>query len=514
MAAAEGTSGGGELHLRTSSIGLLDVVFQSITYMAPGIGLAFSIGIGIGFAGNALPLSVAIALLGCTCTAVAIGQTAKFIPSAGGIYTYAARGIGPASGFYVGWLYLGFAAFLPPFVIMLNGYIIDQTLKQQGWWTGSPGWEFWTAITIVVLFMLTYFDIRLSAKTGVILGIIEITVMVLLSATIIGSSSSHNSIKPFEPSSSLEHTKGLMLGAIFGILAFIGFEAASALGEEARDPRRTVPRGVLYACIGIGIYYVYCTYAWAVGAPAGGSKDCPATGVNIVDFHCVTAANDWITFAHLHWHSLWWIVFLAFINSNIACGSAAVNNTARVLFAMGRAGSLPAFIGKVHPHHRTPYVGVIVTLVLSTITSYLAGEHWGVVLGYSILGGAFTIFAIVIYMLACVACINYFTRKEEGKPHLNILLHIAIPALGIIVFLAALYGQYFSFDQFFKPAFTSFPLNWIGWGALVWLVGGVIVTLIMRSSRPEALERAAHTFGGESDELAHDGPPESMSLSH
>jgi len=139
------TPGTPDVNLRSGSIGLWDVVFQSITYMAPGIGLAFSIGIGIGFSGTTLPLSVVIALVGCVFTAIAIGQTAKHIPSAGGIYTYAAKGLNPASGFYVGWLYLGFAAFLPVFVLILNGYLIDSTLVSQGWWTGSPGWEFWTA---------------------------------------------------------------------------------------------------------------------------------------------------------------------------------------------------------------------------------------------------------------------------------------------------------------------------------------------------------------------------------
>jgi amino acid transporter len=514
MAAAQGTTGG-DVHLRSSSIGLADVVFQSITYMAPGVGLALSIGIGIGQAGTALPLAVVIALLGCTLTAVAIGQTAKYMPSAGGIYTYVAKGLARPAGFYVGWLYLGFAAFLPPFVLLANGWIIDTNMHDQGWWSGSK-WEYWTALTIIVVFFLTYFDIRLSAKAGIILGIIEISVFVLLSATIIGSSKANNSLHPFNPSSSYLHTKGLLIGAIFGILAFIGFEAASALGEEARNPRRTVPRGVLYSCIAIGLYYVFCCYAWSVGSPAAPATEaCPApAGQNIVNYHCVTGGNDWIQFAHDHWSSLWWLVLLALINSNIACGSAAVNNAGRVLFAMGRVGALPAAIGKVHPHHRTPYMGVIVTLALSTITAYAAGEKWGPLLGFSILGGAFTILAIMIYMLACAGCIGFFTRTPEGKPHLNVLLHIAMPVGGIIIFLAALYAQYFSFDTFFKPAFTTFPYNWIGWGALIWLGLGIAVTLWMRSAHPEALDRATHAFGGESDELAHDGLAESMSISH
>jgi amino acid transporter len=491
-----------DVHLRSGSIGLLDVVFQSITYMAPGIGLAFSIGIGINFSGTTLPLSVIIALVGCGFTAVAIGQTAKHIPSAGGIYTYAAKGINPSAGFYVGWLYLGFAAFLPVFVLILNGYLIDTTLVEQGWWSGSPGWEFWTALTIVVIFCLTYFDVRLSAKAGIILGAIEIIVFVILSATVIGSDSANNSLAPFNPANSLQDNKGLLLGAIFGILAFIGFEAASALGEEARNPSYTVPRGVLYSCVGIGLYYVFCCYAWVVGTP------------DIVKYHADTGGNDWIQFAHDHWGAAWWIVFIALVNSNLACGAAAVNNAARVLFAMGRAGSLPSVLGRVHNHHRTPYVAVITVLGLSSISTYLAGEKWGPVLGFSIVGGMFTILAIVIYMLSCAACIGFFTRKPEGIPHKNIGLHVICPILGILVFLLALYGQFFSFDSFFGWGISEFPLNWIGWGAITWLALGIVVTFYMKSAKPDALDRATHAFGGESDVLAHDGPPESMSISH
>ena len=188
---------------------------------------------------------------------------------------------------------------------------------------------------------------------------------VLLSATIIGSDEANNSLAPFNPSNALQDNKGLLLGAIFGILAFIGFEAASALGEEARDPRRTVPRGVLYSCIGIGLYYVFCCYAWVVGTP------------DIVQFHADTEGNDWIQFAHDHWGAAWWIVFIALVNSNLACAAAAVNNAARVLFAMGRAGSLPSILGRVHNHHRTPYVAVITVLGLSSISTYLAGEKLG-----------------------------------------------------------------------------------------------------------------------------------------
>src|SRR6058998_2389718 len=81
--------------LREESIGLPQVLFQAITHMAPGAAIAFSILISIQFAGPALPLSVFLALVGCTCVAVSIGQLAKEMPSAGGLYTYVARSLGP-----------------------------------------------------------------------------------------------------------------------------------------------------------------------------------------------------------------------------------------------------------------------------------------------------------------------------------------------------------------------------------------------------------------------------------
>src|SRR5436305_14582289 len=86
--------------LREHSIGLPQVVFQSITHMAPGAAVAYSIYISVPLAKQALPLAVLLALVACLCAAVAIGQLAKQIPSAGGLYTYAARSLGPLAGFY------------------------------------------------------------------------------------------------------------------------------------------------------------------------------------------------------------------------------------------------------------------------------------------------------------------------------------------------------------------------------------------------------------------------------
>jgi amino acid transporter len=193
------------------------------------------------------------------------------------------------------------------------------------------------------------------------------------------------------------------------------------------------------------------------------------------------------------------LVFFALINSSIACGSAAVTNAARVLFSMGRTGVLPRFIGKVHPTHRTPYWGVIVTIALSTVVSFLSAWKFTAAYAWAVNGTGFTVLAIFIYMIACAACMGYF--RGEGREHLKPLLHYAVPLLGIAVFIVALYSQYFSFDQLFKYT-GAYPFNWALIGAVIWLAIGIVITLWMRQAHPEALERATHAFGGEAVELA------------
>lgn len=470
--------------LRSNSIGLIDVVFQSVTYMAPAAATAFSIGIGVGLAGTALPLSALVALVACTFCAISIGQLGKFIPTAGGLYTFAARGLSPIAGFFVGWLYVGFSIFLPPFLIILNGWFIDATVKSQGWWTGSPGWWLWGGLTALAIFCLTYFDIRLSAKAGIILGAIEIVVFMALSLWMIGDGG--NSTAPFHPGEAAGGTRGIFQASVFVITAFIGFEAATALGEESRDPRRNVPRGVVYSCIAIGLFYLVNTYAWNVGA-----------GMDIVGYHTKTGGNDWVELAKHFWSNGWVLIFLALINSNIASATAATNNCSRVLFSMGRAGSLPAIMGRVHRTHRTPHVAVIFTVGASSIVSVLASWKFGAGVAFGVVGTAFTVLAIVVYMISCAACIGFF--RGEAREHRNVLLHVVVPILGIAVFAAPLYAQYFSLDKLFDYVLV-YPFNWGGLGALAWMVVGVGVTAIMAMTRREALDAATKGFGGEAAE--------------
>ena len=100
--AATGTSTG--TSLSRGAIGLREVLFQSVTSMAPAGAVALSIAAGAAYAGGALPLAVLLALIACLLVATSIGQLAKHLPSAGSIFSYPAEAIHPALGFLVGWV--------------------------------------------------------------------------------------------------------------------------------------------------------------------------------------------------------------------------------------------------------------------------------------------------------------------------------------------------------------------------------------------------------------------------
>src|ERR671937_954234 len=202
-------------HLREHSIGLSQVVFQSITHMAPAAAVAYSIYISVPYSRQALPLSVGLALIACVCAATAIGQLAKLFPSAGGLYTYAARTLGPWAGFLVAWLFIGFQPLVAPFLYLEFGWAMGEVFKSEVGWHYTGQWWVWAALMTVIVFLLTYRDIRLSTTAGVILGAFEIVVFGALAIWMLLSNTGDLNLAPFNPDHALGGWSGVFRGKVF-----------------------------------------------------------------------------------------------------------------------------------------------------------------------------------------------------------------------------------------------------------------------------------------------------------
>src|SRR5215472_14917907 len=136
----EGIMANSGIGLARGAIGLREVLFQSVTSMAPAGAVALSIAAGATYAGGALPLAVLLALVACLLVASSIGQLAKHLPSAGSIYTYPAESIHPALGFLVGWGYSLVEALIGPTTMVLVGYLTGSILNEEFNWPYTATW--------------------------------------------------------------------------------------------------------------------------------------------------------------------------------------------------------------------------------------------------------------------------------------------------------------------------------------------------------------------------------------
>ena len=163
MAATEKTIAGTVPGLRRNAIGLREVLFQSITDMAPGAAIAASIPAGAALAGGSLPLSVIFALVACLLCAGCIGLLAREMPAAGSLATYAARGLHPSVGFLVAWAYVLVGWLIPPLVLLQLGFTTAATLNAE--FHGYPAnlWWPWSLAGAVIVLAAGYYGTRASA---------------------------------------------------------------------------------------------------------------------------------------------------------------------------------------------------------------------------------------------------------------------------------------------------------------------------------------------------------------
>jgi amino acid transporter len=473
-------------HLREHSIGLPQVLFQSITHMAPAAAVAYSIFISVPDAQQALPLSVGLALIACICAATAIGQLAKLYPSAGGMYTYAARSLGPGAGFFVAWLFILFEPLVAPFLYLEFAWAMNDVMQTEVGFHYSGQWWIWVVLMTAVVFLLTYRDIRLSTTAGVILGGFEIAIFAGLSLWMLFSNSGDLNLQPFNPSNAVGDWSGVFKGMVFAILAFIGFEAAAPLGEEARHPRKTVPRAVVGSAVAIGIFYVVCSYAWVFGAGFDQFVK-QATG-----------ADPWRNLGKVFWGSGWILVFLAICNSIAANSNAAVNAATRVFYSLARNGLAPRALGRTHPEFKTPNVAIIWMSGFALVLALAVGIAWGPLTGFGMIATAAVPVVILVYMIVSVGCIVHYTRARRSE--LNPLLHIVLPLAGIVLFFLPLYYQ-------FHVAPPTYPVKIANWVAAVWTVVGIVLTLWVTLMRRDRLRDIERVYVEDDDPTAQETAP-------
>jgi amino acid transporter len=464
--ASSGQGSGQVSRLQRNILSLPNCIALSIALMGPVLAVVLNAPAAGPAVGAALPLVFLIALIICLFVGNTVVQFARVLPSSGSFYTFTSRGLGGTAGFFTGWLFFGAYTLLTPGLFGAVAAFAQDYVKTT-FHADLPWWIFGFAFMAIVVF-LSVRSIRTSVRVDLTLLTIEVLVFLLLATIAIAKAGSGNTGAVFNPSSAPNGVSGIGLGIVFGILSFIGFDAAAVLGEESKNARRTIPWAVGGAVVIVGVFYVYVMY----GLTAGYHLNDPAS---LKAF--TKDATPFVTLAHRDAPWLEQLVDLCAIAGLFSCLLALQNTAVRVLFSMGREGALPRALGGVHPRFHSPYIAIYVLTVFTVVVA-LAGGAWlgpGPTGLYGFTGAIGTVAVILVYIMCNLALIRFFVRNGN----LNVVLHVVAPILGTLGLLYPLW--------FVVAPGQAFPYNLVPYIVLAWIVVGVITYFYMRSNSPEKL---------------------------
>ena len=477
-----GSSGGGAGETQYLERGRLTVangIALAAAAMAPVIAVVLNAPAAGPAAGGALPLSFLIAFVACLLVGNTVVQFARQLPSSGSFYTYNSNSLGGAAGFFTGWLFfIGYAVLAPGLFTAVGAFASDYVGGTFG--VGIPWWIF-SLFAMTLVLGLSIRSIQASARVDMTLLVVEVIVFLILGVISVAVAGDGNTTAVFSPTSSPDGVSGVGLGVVFGILSFVGFDAAATLGEESRNPRRAVPLAVGGALISIGLFYVFMMYALSAGYGLADPQ-------NLQRF--LNDPNPFATLAERNAPWLGQVISIAAILGIFSCFVAIHNTTVRVIFSMGRDRLLPPALGRVHPSWFSPYTAIYAQTAFTVIVGLVVGV-WlgpGATGAYGWLGAVGTVAIVVVYMLANVGLVRFYT----GRPDRNALLHVVVPILGVLALAYPLWAVA-------QPG-QDYPFNLVPILVAGWALVGVLIYAYLRIRDPRRLEEAGSVLAEEGEE--------------
>ena len=455
-----------------------------MTHIAPATNVVFTFPIIALQAGPAMPVSFLLSTIICLFIGNTVSQFSRYVPSSGGYYSFATRGLGSRIGFLSTWSYLIYEILGAAGSTGFLGYLISDMLNMQFHWNLS--WWFLALVATALIWALTHHGVQLSARITALLGGLELLIMFALGITFLvhpGPGSTYRA--PLTPSLSPHHFGGILAGMVFSILALSGFEAPAPLAQEARLPGKFISQAIMLSLGSIGVFYIFASYASAIGWGTG----------NMAAF--ASNANPYYVLGHALWGAGWWFVVLAILNSAIAVGLACTNSASRVMYTMGRAGTLPASFGRIDSIHRTPTFAIAFVQTAGMTAILLVG--WLVRPDYifGFLETIATLAVIILYTMANLALTRYMRREQRA--HFTIWQHVVVPWVATLSLVPVLFVTVYP-----EP---SWPYNLTPYFFLALLVAGFAYMQWNEWHNPGTLRRGAKLIirngsagGGEADQ--------------
>jgi len=401
--------------LHAGVLGPLETLAQSVSAMAPSTSPSLTIPLVFALAGNATWFVYLLATAATLLVGFCVSRFAQLSASPGSLYSYAADTLPPVFGVVAAWGLL--LAYIATGASVAGGALYYAGLLSQQFFHWSPPALVTLAVVCVLAGLVAYLDVKLSAELMLWIEIGSVSLILMVLAVLVFRFGFQFDLDQFK-------LKGVTVSAlgpalVLSMFSFVGFESATTLGGEAREPLKTIPRAVLQCAILAGVFFMLCSYSEVLGFKGESSKLSDSTS----PLHLL-ATKAGIS-------PLGVAIDFGALVSMIACVLACTTAAARVLLRMAHGGLLPAALERTNRKHGTPggaialAAGVMLVSTWALALRGVAGSDMYDWLGSLSVFGFLTAYALVAGALP-------FARRALGRHSHRVA---AISVLTVVVMI-------------------------------------------------------------------------------
>jgi amino acid transporter len=407
--------------LRANCLSFSELLGQAVALISPTMTAALIIPVMFSNTGNMSWLAYALGTIMLLFVAFNLNQFARRSAGVGSMYAYTSRGLGLTAGGIAGWsliwAYLGIA------MAGMTGFaVFAGKLTEMAGFTASPLLFF--VICGLAAWYCAWKNVQLSAVLMLVLEGASMLLIVALCFIVLQQH--HFAIDTKQLSLSDTPLSSMGLGVVVAIFSLVGFECATAFGTEAKNPLKSVPRAVIWSLIVSGVFFVFVTYVMVDGFTGY------ATTLDKID----APLNVLAELAHVKFLQVPLSLGAMFTFFSLAL--SCLNAGARVIFAMGRHGLLPAATAGAHSTNETPHVAVtVMALIAFIVPSILTLAHNAPLDIFNWVGTLAAFGFLVPYFLITIAAPVYLSRLGQLRRRdvgycIAALLLLLIPAVGSV----------------------------------------------------------------------------------
>ena len=387
-------------------LGTPSLVLFGLVYMVP-LTVFTTYGIVTQVSGGRLSLAYVVTLATMVFTARSYARMAAAYPVAGSAYTYTQKTFGAPIGFLAGWSLLLDYLFLPMLNYLVIGIYLNAAIP------ALPQWVI-VVVTIAIVTVLNIVGIVSVARANFVIIAVQaifIVVFIILACVTLSGSGAVDFMAPLRGDGTAPGFDSILAGAAILALSFLGFDAVSTLSEEAKDPKRTVPRAIMIATVASGITFIVLSYISQLVFPSNEFADVDSGALDVMTTAGGQFLNTFFTAAYVAG----------------ALGSAITSqaSVARILFAMGRDGILPRKVfGYVAARFGTPAYAILVVSVISLLA---------VVIDLATLASIVSFGALVAFSAVNLTVIKHYFIDADERGAGGIVNNIVLPVIGFLL---------------------------------------------------------------------------------